>query len=384
MNQELNIMGVSRVPSRGVRKGQIVDIESTARCVEECIAELERLTGVEVYHAMLGFSGISVNAINNHAVVAVGNPSYEITLEDKERVLQSARNIALPSDKAIIQTIERQYVVDGFEGIKDPVGMVGSRLEAEATILVAATAAVQNLQRSASRINLHINGIVYNPLLACEAVLSHSEKELGVILVDIGAGKTEISHFQEGNMFNTAVLPFGDEYITRDLAIVLRTSMGEAARIKEVYGVANPDLSRDDLLIEVKNLHGKDVDKRISQRVVAEIISARVMEMTEMISTEIKQFDNLEQIPGGIVLTGGGAELQEISSFMEDGLNIPVRPGIPENIRGVPNDLKRPQNAAVLGGLLYAARYININESFDKGLPGVFNKINDWLKELFS
>lgn len=384
MNQELNIMGVSRVPSRGVRKGQIVDIESTARCVEECIAELERLTGVEVYHAMLGFSGISVNAINNHAVVAVGNPSYEITLEDKERVLQSARNIALPSDKAIIQTIERQYVVDGFEGIKDPVGMVGSRLEAEATILVAATAAVQNLQRSASRINLHINGIVYNPLLACEAVLSPSEKELGVILVDIGAGKTEISHFQEGNMFNTAVLPFGDEYITRDLAIVLRTSMGEAARIKEVYGVANPDLSRDDLLIEVKNLHGKDVDKRISQRVVAEIISARVMEMTEMISTEIKQFDNLEQIPGGIVLTGGGAELQEISSFMEDGLNIPVRPGIPENIRGVPNDLKRPQNAAVLGGLLYAARYININESFDKGLPGVFNKINDWLKELFS
>jgi cell division protein FtsA len=384
LNQELNIMGVSRVPSRGVRKGQIVDIESTARCVEECIAELERLTGVEVYHAMLGFSGISVNAINNHAVVAVGNPSYEITLEDKERVLQSARNIALPSDKAIIQTIERQYVVDGFEGIKDPVGMVGSRLEAEATILVAATAAVQNLQRSASRINLHINGIVYNPLLACEAVLSHSEKELGVILVDIGAGKTEISHFQEGNMFNTAVLPFGDEYITRDLAIVLRTSMGEAARIKEVYGVANPDLSRDDLLIEVKNLHGKDVDKRISQRVVAEIISARVMEMTEMISTEIKQFDNLEQIPGGIVLTGGGAELQEISSFMEDGLNIPVRPGIPENIRGVPNDLKRPQNAAVLGGLLYAARYININESFDKGLPGVFNKINDWLKELFS
>ncbi len=377
-------MGVSRVPSRGVRKGQIVDIESTARCVEECIAELERLTGVEVYHAMLGFSGISVNAINNHAVVAVGNPSYEITLEDKERVLQSARNIALPSDKAIIQTIERQYVVDGFEGIKDPVGMVGSRLEAEATILVAATAAVQNLQRSASRINLHINGIVYNPLLACEAVLSHSEKELGVILVDIGAGKTEISHFQEGNMFNTAVLPFGDEYITRDLAIVLRTSMGEAARIKEVYGVANPDLSRDDLLIEVKNLHGKDVDKRISQRVVAEIISARVMEMTEMISTEIKQFDNLEQIPGGIVLTGGGAELQEISSFMEDGLNIPVRPGIPENIRGVPNDLKRPQNAAVLGGLLYAARYININESFDKGLTGVFNKINDWLKELFS
>jgi len=377
-------MGVSRVPSRGVRKGQIVDIESTARCMEECINELERLTGVEVYDALLGFSGISVNALNNHAVVAVGNPSYEITLEDKERVLQSARNIALPSDKTIIQTIERQYVVDGFDGIKDPVGMVGSRLEAEAAILVAATAAVQNLQRSATRINLHMNGIVYNPLLASEAVLSPSERELGVILVDIGAGKTEISHFQEGSMFSTAVLPFGDEYITRDLAIVLRTSMGEAARIKEAYGVANPDLARDDLLIEVKNLHGKDVDKRISQRVVAEIISARVMEMMEMISTEIKQFDNLNQIPGGIVLTGGGAELQEISSFMEDGLNIPVRPGIPENIRGVPNDLKRPQNAAVLGGLLYAARYINVSESIDKGLPGVFNKINNWLKDLFS
>ena len=178
--QDVHLLGVSQVPSFGLRKGSIIDIESTAKSIDNSLTELERLTGIEVYGALLGFSGVSISVVNNHAVVAVANPTYEITLEDKERVLTSARNLALPLDKAIIQIIERQYIVDSYDGVKDPVGMVGSRLEAEVSIVVGAIAAIQNLQRSAQRINLNVDDLMYNALLGAESVLSVSYTHLDV------------------------------------------------------------------------------------------------------------------------------------------------------------------------------------------------------------
>jgi cell division protein FtsA len=303
--QEINILGVSHVPSLGLRKGNIIDIESTARSIDSCLNDLERLTGVDIASTLLGFSGSSVYAINNHAVVAVGNPSYEITQDDRHRVLQSACNIALPPDKTIVQAVERQYIVDGYDGVKDPIAMVGSRLELETTIIVAATAAIQNMHRSMQRINLQTEKIVYNPLLVAEAVLLPTEKEMGVVLLDIGGGTTEISFFEAGSLLYTSVLPVGGEYITRDLAIVLKTSLEEAGRIKERNGVASPEIARNDVIINVKNVQGKEI-RQVSQEVVAEIISARVMEIVEMIYAELKQFACLDRIPGGIVVTGGG------------------------------------------------------------------------------
>ena len=380
--QDLSILGISQVPSAGVKKGQIVDIESNARAIDTCLNELERLSGVEILSALLGFSGTSVAALNNHAVVAVSNPNYEINQDDKERVLQSARSIALPPDKNIIQTIERQYIVDGFDGVKDPVGMVGSRLEAEVTIVIAATAAIQNIQRSAARINLHINQVVYNPLLAAEAVLSPTEKEMGVILLDIGAGTTEISVFQEGSLSYTAVIPVGDEYITKDLAIVLRTSMEEAARIKETSGVAAPAMASDEVTVSVKNLQGKD-GKQVSQQMIAEIINARLLEIMEMVYEELQQFGDWDKIPGGIVVTGGGAELNGLCEFMELTFNVPVRLGVPENVRGIATDVNRAHNAAVLGGLLFAARNASVNYQESKGLTDIWTRLNDWFKDLF-
>ncbi len=381
--QDINVLGIARAPSAGVRKGQIVDIESTARAIEECFNELERLTGVEIMSTLLGFSGVSISAVNNHAMVAVGNPNYEIAADDKERVLHSARSVALPPDKTIIQTIERQYIVDGFDGVKDPVGMMGGRLEAEVTIIIAATAGVQNIQRSAGRINLHINQVVYNPLLVGEAVLSPTEKDMGVILLDIGGGTIEISLFQDGSILYTSVLPIGDEYITKDLAIILRTSLEEAARIKERNGVASLNMASDDIMVNVKNLQGKEV-RQVSQRMVAEIISARVSEIMEMIHTELEQFPSWERMPGGIVISGGGAELAGICELMEEYFNMPVRPGTPDNLRGIGVDFNCPQNAAVLGGLIYAARNTGINYQVkERGLSGIKNRINDWFRELF-
>ncbi|MBC7076250.1 MAG: cell division protein FtsA [Syntrophomonadaceae bacterium] len=382
-NQDVNILGVARVPSYGLRKGNIIDIEKTAKSIDNCLSELERLTGVEIFSALVGFSGISVSAVNNHAVVAVGNPNYEINQEDKERVIQSARNIALPPDRTIVQTIERQYIVDGYEGVRDPVGMVGSRLEVEVAIIIAATAAIQNLQRSTQRINLRIDKIVYNPLLAAESVLLPTEKEMGVALVDIGGGTIEITYFEAGSIISTSVLPLGGEYITKDLAIVLKTSIEEAAKIKETEGVASMDMVEDGRIINVRNVQGKDV-KQVSQQVIADIISARIIEMLEMIYVELKNFGCLGKLPGGIVLIGGEARLPGIVNVMEDYLNLPVRLGMPENLRGITTDFNCPQNAVVLGGLVYAARDFSLNYERKDGASNVWGKIKYWFKDLFS
>ena len=384
--RDINVLGISQVASFGLKKGNIVDIEGTAKAINHCLNELEVLTGVQIYNALVGFSGVSINTINNHAVVSVGNPSYEISREDKERVLQAACNVSLPPDKTILQMIERQYIVDGYDGVKDPVGMVGSRLESEVSIITAANAAIQNMQRSTTRINLQVDYLIYNPLLVAESVLLPAEKEMGVVLIDFGAGITEVTLFEGGTMLHSSVLPVGDEYITRDLAIVLKTSIEEADRIKQQYGIANPELlpqDNQDNMVAIKNVQGKEI-KQVSQQVIADIINARVVEIIAMVFAEINRYISVESIPGGIVLTGGGVELPGLINVMEQHLNTSVRMGLPENLRGMPTEFNRPQNAAVLGGVIYAAQNTKTVIYEEKGFTGIFNKINYWLRDLFS
>lgn len=380
----VTILGVTQTPSTGIRKGNIIDIDGTARAIDFCLSDLERLTGIEIAEALVGFSGASVNAIKNHAIIAAGNPNYEITSEDKHRVLKSACNIALPPDKAIVQTIETQYIVDGYDGVKDPVGMVGSRLEAEVVIIIAAAAALQNLQRSIQRVNLHIKQIVYNPLLAAESVLLPAEKEIGVALVDIGGGTTEISIFDENSLVYTAVLPVGGEFITRDLAIVLRTSVEEAARIKEHEGTVLMDSTAEDDYIDVRNIQGGEV-KKVSRKTVSDIIYARVEEIIEMITAEIEQSGYAGKLPAGIVLSGGGAQIDGIIKVMENTMNLPVRSGNPDNLNCLTADTNKPQNAAVLGGLIYASKSTVIEElEKSQSLGNTFNRVSGWFRELFS
>lgn len=381
--RDINLLGISQVASSGLKKGNIVDIEGTARAIERCLDELERLTGVQIYNALVGFSGVSINTFNNHAVVSVGNPSYEITRDDKERVLQSACNISLPPDKTILQMIERQYIVDGYDGVKDPVGMVGSRLESEVSIITAASAAIQNMQRSTARINLQVDYLIYNPLLVSESVLLPAEKEMGVVLIDFGAGITEVTLFEGGSMLHSSVLPVGDEYITRDLAIVLKTSIEEAVRMKQQYGIASPELLGQDSMVAIKNVQGKEI-KQVSQQVIADIINARIIEIVTLILEEIKRYISPEGLPGGIVLSGGGAELPGLINVLEEYSNTFVRMGLPENFRGLPTEFSRPQNAAVLGGVMYATQNTGVVFHEEKGFTGMFHKINYWLRDLFS
>lgn len=371
------------MPSEGLRKGNIIDIESTARTMDDCLNDLERITGVEILSAIVGFSGISLAITQNYAVVAVSNPNYEITPEDKERVLQSARNISLPPDKTIVQTIVRQYIVDGYDGVKDPVGMVGSRLETEVAIVSGALAGIQNLQRSTQRINLQVNQMVYNSLLAAESVLTPGELDMGVVLVDIGGETIEISYFENGSILATSVLPVGGDYVTRDLAIVLRTSIEEANLIKERNGVATPDFAKSDVMVNVRNIQGKEI-KQVSQQVIADIVSARIIEIIEMIYAELRQIGCLDKIPGGLVITGGGAELTGFTEVIEQYTNIPTRIGLPENLKGIPGEINRAQNAAVIGGLMCAARCNGVVYEESQGISGVVDRITYWFKDLFS
>jgi cell division protein FtsA len=205
---------------------------------------------------------------------------------------------------------------------------------------------------------------------------------MGVGLVDIGGGTIEISYFENGSMINTTVLPMGGEYITKDLAIVLRTSMEEAAKIKENHGLASPDMANNEIMLNVPNIQGKETSK-ISQQVVADIISARVIEMSEMIMAEFEQFGCLEYMPAGIVLTGGGAELAGFAKVMEEYINIPVRLGWPENIKGITDEYNRPQNAAVLGGLLYNQQHMVKTPAGNNQVNGMVEKVSSWFRDLF-
>jgi cell division protein FtsA len=380
---EYRVLGVCQNQCRGLRKGNIVDIKNTAEAVEIVLNELERLTGVEIYSALIGFSGRDIYSTVNHAAVTARGPDFEITEEDKERVLQAACDVSLPSDKTLVQTIIRQYVVDGYEDIKEPAGMAGSRLEAFVTLVVAATAVVQNIQRCTAQINLKIDRLVYNPLLAAESVLLPLEKEMGVVLIDIGAGTTEISFFAKGNLFHASVIPLGDEYFSKDLSLVLRTSWEEANRLKELYGMAEPGLAGDDEeLIELRNTQGKE-KKQVTRKMITEIIHARLVEMIELIYVELQRYGIIDNIPSGIVLTGGGAGLRGIVELLEENLDIPVRLGKPENIRGISEEYNKPHYANVLGGLQY------ISDSFDekqleiRGVPKIWDNITFWVKDLF-
>jgi len=382
--QQIAVAGLVEIPSLGVNRANIVDIELAAKTVETALNELEKMTGVEIMSAIAGFSNVSISSSHGNAVVALTGSNFEIGSGEIEKVLEAAGSVPMPADRAIVQVIERQYIVDGYEGVRDPSGMTGQRLEAEVVLISAAAASVQNMQRSVKRINLQLEKLVFSQILAAEAVLLPAEKEMGVVLIDIGGGTTEISLFRHGALLSTAVMPYGADYVTQDLAIILKTSREEARRIKENYGLASPELVHHDIIVNVNNLQGNQ-SRQISQLLIAEIISARILDMLEMMYGEIEKMTDLDNLAGGAVLTGGGAELTGMVDLMQAYLDIPVRLGVPVNIVGLRNEYNKPQYSVALGSLIYGCK--KVQPSLTSAKPGVssmLNRFNYWLKDLFA
>ena len=359
--EEVKIIGVASVPSRGMRKGQIVDIQEATSGVIESVEAAERMAGYNLNRVLVSVGGPHLASQNSTGVVAVAEPEGEITPEDVTRVIEAARAISLPSSREIIHVVPRFFTVDGQPGIKDPVGMSGIRLEVETHIITGSTTAIRNLTKCVSEIGAAVDSLVASGLAAAESTLTETEKELGVVLVDIGGGVTNIVIFVEGAPFYTSVLPIGAKNVTNDLAIGLRVSLETAEKIKLALSAKKKESSplgeEKEEEINLAELGVVGETKTFSRKTLVEgIIKPRLNEIFTMVDLEVKKSGAAGLTPAGVVICGGGAQTVGIVPVAKRSLGMPVRIGLPQKISGLIDDVQTPDFAVATGLLLYGAK----------------------------
>lgn len=362
---KIRILGVASTPSKGIRKGQIVNIEETTESLLGCVESAERMAGYNLNRASVSVSGPNISSNNSRGVVAVAEPENEITKEDIKRVIEAAQALSLPASRQIIHVLPRYFTVDGQEGIKDPIGMSGVRLEVETHIISGLTTSIKNLTRCVSEIGIEAQSLVVSGLAAAESVLTETEKELGVILVDIGGGVTDIVIYIEGAPFYTMVLPIGAKNVTNDLAIGLRLSLESAEKIKIALSEKNKKAKDDEDEDEKKNedeinltdLGIMEETKTISKKTLVEgIIKPRLNEIFTMVGMEIKKSGAGGLTPSGVVICGGGAQTIGIVEAAKKILSMPVRIGQPSGLSGLIDDIDSPEYAVAAGLILYKSK----------------------------
>lgn len=379
---EIEVIGVGSSPSRGLRKGVVVDIDSTVRAIREAAQKAQRMSGIPLQSVHLGVAGGHIQSQNNRAVVAVTSRDREISGEDVERVLEAARVIPLPPDREIVHVLPRQFLVDGYDGIRDPIGMTGSRLEVEAHIVTGASATLQNLYRSVDRAGLEVDEVVFAPLAAGEAVLYADERELGVALADVGGGTTDLAIFAGGSLCHSAVLPMGGEYITTDVAVGLRTSLAQAEVVKIDYGCAAAHLAPEGKAFPVPGVGGQGIHQ-VSAKDLAEIIEARLREIFAGLRALLKEAGAARSLPGGLVLTGGVAATRGIADLAAEALGLPVRVGMPANLGGLQDMASAPAFATGVGLLMHAANRGRsaLGERGRRRGGGLSERMRDWFRD---
>lgn len=386
INQDhsLNITGVGTSLSRGLRRGVVVDLDKTIQGITEAVEEAERMVNMEIASAFLGIVGTHITLINNRGVVAVSGEDKEITGEDVERVMQASRVIAMPPDREIIDIIPREFIVDGYDGIRDPVGMIGVRLEVEAMIVTGAMTTTRNLMRCVNRAGLEIDGVVLNSLANAEVSLLEDQKELGVALIDIGGGVTELSVFQQGVLKDLAVLSVGGDHITGDIAVGLRTTLDQAEKIKVSCGKALVSQADPKEEISIPSVGGKG-SRKITEDLLAGIIEPRVQEILYLAREELGSLGFLNSLPAGVVLTGGVSLTPGINRVAEEIFQLPVQCTRPDYI-----GVKSPIYSTGVGIIHYVhgARMIPQKKKKEgrlalPGVPGIFGRIRNWFSEIF-
>ncbi len=380
----VNILGVGVKPSKGLRKGVVVNIENTIESVKAAVAEAERMAGVHVGSVFAGIAGGHIKGLNSHGVIAVSRKDKEISQEDVDRVIDAAKAIALPLDREVIHVIPQEFIVDSQDGIKEPVGMSGVRLEAEVHIVTGAVTSVQNIIKSVERAGYAVEDIVLQPLASAEAVLTPDERELGVILVDIGGGTTDIAIFIEGSLWHSSVIAIGGNQLTADVAIGLRTPNHEAEEIKRKYGCALVSQVDEGQEIMVPGVGGRP-QRSLLRRELAEIIQPRMEEIFELVDMEIKKNGFEEKAAAGVVLTGGASLLAGTEALAEEILKVPVRVGVPKNITGLIDSVTAPQFATAVGLVHFGAqsRPAGRHPRFDNE-RNLFHRTLERMKEWFS
>ncbi len=395
VDEFVNILGVSEVKSAGIRKGQIVDIEEAVHAINSSLEAAERMAGYSASHVFASIGGNQIDSQNSRGVVAVSTPQGEITQNDLSRVIDAAKAISLPSTREIIHVLPRNYIVDGQEGIKDPIGMSGVRLEVDTHIITANSIAVRNLDKAFSEVGVDVNSYVFNGYASSLSILSDTERELGVVLVDIGAGTTDISIYTEGSVAYSSVLAIGARHITNDLAIGLRISLESAEKIKLFlseqahHRVLRPDddekREKPSDEIDLSSLNLPEEVRKVSYKTLVDgIIRPRMNEIFTMIGIEIKKSGYGGQTPAGLVLTGGGAMTVGIKDAAKRMLAMPVRVGTPSDLKGIVDEVQNPAYASVVGLLMYGAKNdtSKLSGGFGFSMPKVPGGSNQLMKKI--
>lgn len=349
----IEVIGVGTHPSEGLRKGVVVDIESTVQSIRHAVDQAETMAGCEIHTVFSGIAGGHIKGFNSHGLI--GLKGREVTERDVEKVLDAARAVAIPMDQDVLHVLPQGFVVDDQEGIRDPVGMAGARLEAKVHLVTGSSMSTQNILKCCERNGLDVEEIVLEPLASAEAVLSEEEKELGVALVDIGGGTTDLALFHQGSVKFTSVLALGGNHLTGDLAAGLRTPLVEAERLKQTYGFAMARLAREDEMVEVPGL-GPRQPRHVSRQVLCEILESRVEEILGLVQREIMRSGLETSLVSGIVLTGGATLLHGMSDLAEEVFSLPIRMGVPQHVGGLADIVSNPMYATGVGLVLHGLR----------------------------
>ncbi len=372
-----NVIGVGSAQSLGVRKGAVVDVEETIKAITAAIEEAERMAGEPIDHAVVSIGGPTIVSQDTRGVIAVSRADGEILPEDVARVVEAAQAVAVPLNRKIIKVLPRSFSVDEQTGLKDPVGMAGIRLEVDAHIVTAMASNVKNLTRCVHQTGVDVDDFIPTHLAAAEAVLSKRQKDLGVVLIDIGGGSVSIAVFEEGSVLTTAVLPVGAAHITNDVAIGLRTSVDTAERLKVEFGTCRPSEVRVDDTIDLASLSALD-QQVVSRHQLAQIIEARLLEVFQMVREHLAHIGRDGMLPGGAVLTGGGSKTAHIVDLAKDALSLPVQVGYPVELEGVVDRIDDPSYATAIGALIWGSRGRGRFASADRGR--VVGALKEWLK----
>jgi len=352
----LCIVGVGVAPAHGLSKGVVVDVDEASKSIAASMEKAERVSGYTIESCYLGLAGKHISSLNSRGVVAVGRGERRITEDDIERALEAAQAIAVPHNREIVHVIPRSYILDGQQGVRDPVDMVGFRLEVEAHIVTGAVASIRNLVQCIENADVEVNDLILQPLASSEAVLTPEERQTGVVLVDAGGGTTDVAIFVDGSIWHSAVLPVGGNNLTNDLSVGLRTPFATAEELKIRYGHVLPELVDPDEMVDVAAF-GEGASQSVSRRQMAIILEARAEEMFAMVMNEIKRSGYEGLLPAGLVLTGGTVNLAGFKELGREMLQLPVRVGQLRNISGLVDAISSPAYATAVGLLLWGLRH---------------------------
>jgi len=383
----LDVIGVGSAPSRGLRRGVVVNIDSTVEAIKHAVADAEQMAGVDVSRVWAGVAGGHIRSLNSRGVVAISGREREVSAADVERAVDAARAINVPQDREIIHVLPQTFAVDDADGVREPIGMSGVRLEVEVHIVTAAVTSIQNVVRAVNRAGLTVQDVVLEPIASAEAVLFPDEKELGVVLIDIGGGTTDMALFRDGAIWHTAIIPLGGDHITNDVAVGLRTPMADAEDLKKRYGCAVTAMVPAEETVDVPSVGGRKA-RQLSRQVLSEIIQPRVEEIVTLVARELTRAGFQDAATAGVVVTGGTSIMEGVPELAEAIFDQPVRRGVPGDIGGLADVVRSPIHATAVGLALHGARRpagvgAQVDPNDQAFLARIGRRLAAWFGEIF-